>query len=236
MVEAALLQYIRGRLEYGDSLSEIRLDLKKAGYSDAAINLAFDEVKSTAVVTEKVLALNPSVLKKENSLDNLTQAIKHYSKPIIAGVILLFLVFLTAMLSHVNWAGINWKETLVTGLIYLTAYVLTILIQSLMIYSLHKLSVERPSIRISFTHILFSGIAGHVFTIIAHFGIPSVSIWVPILVGGIIFMLALLAGLDSSVGETISSLIIFCTLAYFLYTLISRVYTQEVLLGFLGLR
>ncbi|MBW2988455.1 hypothetical protein DRJ48_00535 [Candidatus Woesearchaeota archaeon] len=235
MVSNALVQYIQRRLDSGESLSDIRLDLQRAGYSEQAIEQAIDQLEESVVVREKVLRLNPRTLPYESTLNRFREEIRHYTKPIIIAGVVLFSSIVFTLIKRINFSDVIWKQSLLVGLIYTAGFITLVLIESLLIYSLHRTSQTRPAMHLNFIHVLIGVVIGQIFTLITALSMPNVTIWLPVLLGNLLLVMILLANLNSKLSEIISSSIIYSALTYFMYILITRVYTKEVLLKLLGL-
>ena len=78
MVNPALLEYVRRRIAYGDSLSDIKQDLQSAGYSIDAIDMAFQQINKGVMVTEKVLSVSPVAIPGTSKIELIKDISKRY--------------------------------------------------------------------------------------------------------------------------------------------------------------
>jgi len=130
---------------------------------------------------------------------------------------------------------VNWGETLIVGGVYIIAFAILTLIQSIVVYSIHQSSMAHLSIHLRLLPIFLATGIGEIFTLIISLSIPSITYWLPIGIGCALFLMVLIGGSNSNTREAISSGVIFCALTYFLFMLLTKIYTKEVLLGLFGL-
>ena len=235
MVNPALLEYVKRRTAYGDSLSDIKQDLQAAGYSIDAIDMAFQEINKDVMVTEKVLSVSPVAIPGTSKIQVITDILKRFSKYRIFVVLAVVLGILYIMLSHLDFSKINWGETILVGGIYFVAFVLVALIQALVVYSIHQSSMAHLSVHLSFWPIALACVGGEFFSVIISQIAPAITIWVPIIIGCAIFIMIMIGAANSNTREIISSGVIFCALTFFLFVLIENVYTKETLLKLFGM-
>ncbi len=232
MVNPALLEYVRRRIAYGDSLSDIKQDLQSAGYSIDAIDMAFQQINKGVMVTEKVLSVSPVAIPGTSKIELIKDISKRYW---IFVALAVFLGFLGFILSHVDFSKIKWGETILVGGIYFVAFVLVALIQALVVYSIHQSSMAHLSVHLKFWPIFVACVGGEFFTVIISQIAPTITLWVPLIIGCAIFIMILIGAANSNTREIVSSAVIFCALVYFLFMLIEDVYTKEILLKLFGL-
>jgi hypothetical protein len=228
MAERTLAAYIQSRLDSGEAFSDIKAVLLRAGYSESQIDDAYNEASGQP--DQLVLEVSPKALPKpEKRLSPRRLAWVSYG---LGTLVLAVLVMVAA--THLDFSGVDWKVELSIGGIYFAGILVLMLIQCFFIYSIHQASITHSVSELFFTKILTALLAGHIFTFVLLLLMPGI-IWLPVIIGNIIFVLLLFLSTNSSPNEITASTIIFFMLTYLFYLLISKVYTREALMGLLGI-
>ncbi len=232
MVQKVVERYIKRRLNSGDSISEIKDHLLSAGYTPELIAEIVDSIESHIKLPEKMLSINPKVLTSYTPLKKLKKEIKKYSKLIILSGVIIFATLIGAILLSIDFSQINWAHRLITGAVYLSSFAIFVIIQSLLIYSIHKSSLSRSPLHINITPIIIALLVGQALTYLSAKFLPG--IFLSILLGCLVFAAFLLASFSSKGSEILSASVIYFALTYFYYILIFEVYTYERILTIFG--
>ncbi len=234
MVNETLVKYIDRRLNMGDALSDIRRDLEKGGYTGIEIDEAVEEVLYPSSTKVGVLSVNLKKLPKKKHFDRIKFDLKRHAKLLYFLGILLFASLVSIIAFHTNFSDIDWKHDILVSLIYAAAFLALTIVESIFIYSVHYSSQAHTIAKLYFTKILIAVTIGQIFTFIVSLSINSQQIWLPVLLGNLIFAMFLVTYTSSTFNELIASSLIFFSLTFLFYILIVKIYTRAALLKLLG--
>ncbi len=225
MSKEVLHRYIQNRLKYGDEFSDIKQDLLTRGYSEREI----DEAYSLSEQPEKptVLKVNEKIIEKKKIKFDWFGKIKSYKKflvPVIASVLalLVFEYFKKMPLETVT-------NTIIVGSVYFLMLLVVLIVKGVIIYNsvLASRRTEMPDMLKRIINLLIVADIAMLFVI--PFTI-SITIWIPVILGTVIFLLLCMVFLDFNIHETIVSMITYALLNFLILFLITKTTTPEFIL------
>ena len=230
MDDAVLADYIKRRLDSGDTLSEIKLSLMKAGYSNEQLQSAISHEKEE----EKPVALNSKALSKPWT-KKLSKFIGVYSK-VLYGIIALIAIWLViSKMTTMTFDTSELKINFIVGTIYVIVMVILSIIMGILIFSVHKATRAHTVNQLYFTKNLVAIILGQVFTGLFVISLSTIPVYIPVIIGSFVFALLMLYFVGSTSHEVVASFATFFALTVFYYMLINQVYTKEVIVTVLNL-
>ncbi len=225
MSKEVLQRYIQNRLKYGDEFSDIKQDLLTRGYSEQEIDEAYSLNEQNQKPT--VLKVNEKIIEKKRIKFDWFNKIKSYKRflvPAIAGILalLVFEYFKKMPLETVT-------KTIIVGSVYFLMLLVVLIVKGVIIYNsvLASRRTEMPGMLKRIINLLIVADIAMLFVI--PFTI-SITVWVPVIVGTIIFLLLCMGFLDFNIHETIVSIITYALLNFLILFLITKTTTPEFIL------